>query len=227
MRKMKNIFKIYIVSFLLTLLLLILIENNIYASSFKFNVTATKTILKPQESTTISMKISDIVDVNNLGINTVEATLEYDSNVLEVITPNDIKGKNNWTVTYNTEDKHFLVSNMIAGVKNEQEIGEITFKIKKNIQKTKTIIKFKDIKSNDGNNLMYEADKEIELIIGEDESNSKYTPIDKTQNINLNNTSSNPLPKAGNNKKVIVQFTILIVSLLATLFYINYKKLDK
>lgn len=225
----KNFLKISIVILLVSFIVLMFTKNNVYSSSFKFVVTASKTRLKAGESTMVTMKISDIVDSNNLGINALESILEYDTNVLEVVTPNDMNGKNNWTITYNTKEQNFLVCNIISGVKEEQDIGEIKFKVKDNIGPTKTIIRFKNVKSNDGSNLMPETDKEIELIIYEDEVSSKNETIHvtgSTGNVaSKSETAITPIPKTGENTKIIL--IIGMVALIGIVTYIRYRNIDK
>ena len=232
MRKLlKNFLKASIVILSMSVMVLMIIKSDVYSSSFKFSVIASKTRLKPGESTIVTMKISDIVDSNNLGINALESILEYDVNVLEVITPDDMTGKNNWTITYNAVEQNFLLSNIISGVKEEQEIGEIKFKVKENIGETKTIIKFKNVKSNDGNSLMTETDKEIELIIYEDEE-EKNQLIKINENTSTtgkveykNDTASMPIPKAGKSAKVILMISIMII--IGIFSYMRYKNIDK
>ncbi|MBQ2937396.1 MAG: hypothetical protein IJE05_00695 [Clostridia bacterium] len=213
-----------------------IIGGSVYASSFKFSVTATKTKLKPGESTVVVMKIQDIVDTNNLGINALESTLEYDTNVLEVVTSSDMSGKNNWTITYNAQGKNFLVSNITSGVKEDQEIGSIKFKVKDNVGKTKTIIKFKNVKSNDGSNLMTESDKQIELTIDGDGTSTSGTGTNG--NVSTGNTGNSlisgnktndeasvPIPKAGVNGKWVLMICILGVIMI--LSYAKYRTIDK
>lgn len=228
----KNSLKASIVILCMSVIVLMVIKSDVYSSSFKFGVTASKTKLKPGESTIVTMKISDIVDSNNLGINALESILEYDTNVLEVVTPNDMAGKNNWTITYNTVEQNFLLSNIISGVKEEQEIGEIKFKVKDNVGQTKTIIRFKNVKSNDGNNLMTETDKEIELTIYEDEAEEKNELIKVNGNTSTtgkieykNDTASVPIPKAGESTKIIL--IISMIGIIGIFSYMRYKNVDK
>lgn len=219
--KVKRILKFVIIMLSISILT-ILVRNYIYASSFKFVVSATKTRVKPGEETTVIMKISDIVDVNNLGINALEATLEYDSNIFETVTVNEMEGKNNWTITYNQQQGNFLVSNIISGIKSEQEIGEIKFKVKKNVGKTRTKIYFRNVKSNDGNNLMPEQDKEVEIIIDWDESITKEEG--KNEVITIKNvTASGKIPQTGEEN---IAFVILAIVGVGIISYIRYRRIQ-
>lgn len=227
MNKRAKILKNVILILTISVILTIVVKNSVYSSSFVFNVNATKTKLKPTEETEVVMKISDIVDVNDLGINALEAVLEYDTNVLEVVTVNDMEGKNNWTITYNQEAGNFLVHNMASGIKETQEIGRIKFKVKDNVaKKTKTIIKFKNVKSNDGKNLMYEGDKQVELIIDWDEQtkteDDKKLPtiptIDEKKNV-----AKGSIPQTGEEIGIVI--VMLTIGLIAIISYIRYKKI--
>lgn len=238
-KKISDLFKVSLLFLSMLVILIMITKSNVYSSSFKFNVTASKTRLKPGETTIVTMKISDILDDNNLGINALESILEYDKNVLEVITTEDIAGKNNWAIVYNTEKQNFLASNIISGVKEEQEIGEIKFKVKDNIEPTKTKIRFKNVKSNDGNNLINEGDKEIELIIYKDEVEEKNESIKVDETISstgntsnkehikyINDALSGPIPKAGeiNSTKGFIIFIVIVIAILS---YIRYRNIDR
>lgn len=214
----RKVFKTITILMVFTILS-ILISGVVYASSFKFNVSASKTKLKPGEETTITMKISDIVDVNNLGINTLESVLEYDKNIFEVITTSNMEGKNNWTITYNQQEGNFLVSNIISGIKEEQEIGQIKFKVKENVGKTTTKIKFKDVKSNDGTNLMTGVDREVEIVIDWENSNNSNA----IQIPTYGNTASGKIPQTGEGNGIVAMLAILgIVTIVS---YVGYRKI--
>lgn len=219
--------------------------SSVYALSFRFNVSATKTEVKPGEQTEISMEISEIA-VGELGINAVEAVLEYDDNVFEIVTRSDIKAKNNWTITYNQEagskNGNFLASNIISGVKEKQVVGTIVFQVKEGVQPQTTTIKFKDIKSNNGQELIPEEDRSIDIKIIEDNgSDITVTPSPSprpTQSPRPNNNGSNSnngtsngnnyandtkLPQTGIQEVAVVSF--IIATLIGIISYIKYKRL--
>lgn len=145
------------------------------AMSWNFQVAPSKTIAKPGDYIQLTMKISEI-DMGNLGINAIESVLEYDDSVFETVAREDFKMSNNWTATYNQEagakNGNFLLSNLVAGIKTEQTVGIIELKIRKDVGPQETVIRFKNVKSNDGKNLVNESDKEIVIKIVEDNINS-------------------------------------------------------
>lgn len=96
------------------------------------------------------------------------------------------------------------MSNIIAGVTKEQTIGNITFKVKKGVAPQKTVIKFTNIKSNDGEQLISTEDINVEIEIIEDKiENNKpediVTPTSKPTDNGNNNSGNNTESNTGNN----------------------------
>ena len=167
MKKVKKM----IVMVLSILVVSMLMVGEANAASFTFKAEANKTEAKPGDEIVISMGISNI-DMGDLGINAIEGILDYDDEVFEKVSRDDIGLQNNWTMTYNEEagahEGNFLISNIVAGIKTEQKIGEIRLKIREDAKaNTETEIKIKDITSNDGGVLVKESDKSIVIRIGE------------------------------------------------------------
>lgn len=177
------------------------------AMSWKFQVSADKTEARPGDNVYVSMKISDI-DMGDLGINAIESILEYDDNVFETVTRDDIKTQNNWTITYNQEagpkEGNFLISNIISGIKTNQDVGIITFKIREDVGPQETVIRFKDVKSNDGSNLVKEDDKEIRIKILENEELPQTKPSETPSVVPSPMPSATTTPKPTETGKLIV-----------------------
>ena len=224
----------------------VIFTNVVYALSFKFKVTANKAEAKAGDEVIVSMEIEDI-DMGELGINAIEGILDYDDNVLEVVTREDIQTQNNWSMTYNEEagvhEGNFLVSNIIAGVKNNQKIGEIKFKIRADAKVgTVTEIKFKNITSNDGGNLVTDSEKKVVIKIVEgnnignsnnagnnnNTSNTNTNSIGSTNNTNSSNSNSiknisqNKIPDTGASS--VIKVAIVLTLILGVTAYIKYKK---
>ena len=141
------------------------ISNYSQASSFNLDISADKTEIEAGEETEINVKLTNI-DMGEKGINVVEGTLEYDKDFIENI---QLEGINEWKKIYNDEDGKlkgkFLLDKMSEGIKEEESIGTIKLKIKEDAKQGETQIKIKDIKSNDGENLVDTEDKVITLKI--------------------------------------------------------------
>lgn len=241
---MKRTNKILLITFVLLLVLTITVK----ADSFKFNVTANKTSLKPGDTVEINLNISNI-DAGDLGINTLEAVLEYDSNVFEEVTQSNLTSLNNWSLTYNSEDTEnkgkFLAVIVASGVKENQDIGKITLKVKNSATDTNTTVRFKNVASNNGQTLIEETDKTINFKVQSGNSTSGNQNTQNTQNTqttkpvtNTGNSSSGiivqkpsssgqstgKLPQTGiQNYMIYIAIGILIVA--GIIGYIGYRKM--
>ena len=152
-----------------------------YASSYTFTASPNESSVNPGDDISISLKISDI-NAGPYGINAIETTLVYDSNIIESV---EFIDKNDWKSTYNPNEGSLhgklLYSKMVTGVKKNEEIGILKFKIKENLQPFETEIKLLQVTSNDGYELMNNGDKIIKLkyVINNPEPN---TPTDENEN---------------------------------------------
>lgn len=234
-KKMKKEKKVLLV-FIIAMISCMVISKIVYAMSFKFNVSSNKTEVKPGEEITVSIKISDI-DMGENGINAIESTLVYDNQIFETVTKDDMTTQNNWTIEYNQQVGNFLLSNInTAGVKENQTIGFIKFKIRADAKPTTTTIKFNDIKSNDGNTITKDSDKSITIkIIGDGTAVttnvSKATTVtsstgDKKATAIVAQKSSSPenMPYTGVEDTLLI--SIIISSIVAAVFWFKYKKIE-
>ena len=154
--------------FLLLIIVLTFVPNFVRANSFKFGVKADKELLKNSDEVYLTFDISDI-KVGNMGINVIEAVIEYDEDIFEKITDDSFTGLNNWSWTYNdgpNGEKGKTIAMVIsAGETENKEIGKLKLKVKDNVNKSlkTTDIIIKKIATNDGVSLVNETDKKITL----------------------------------------------------------------
>lgn len=224
MKKIKNIFLI------IALMSIIGIFNVAYASSFNFNTSASASTLKPGDTVVISLNVSNI-DVGESGINTIEAVLEYDENVFEPVLPTNFAGLNNWSITYNNEEGEnkgkFVAVIVQEGVTEDQAIGNLTLKVKSEVEDQSTNVTFKNIKTNDGENEITNTDKIVTLNIENpvvEEPEEPQTNIINQDDIKEENLSPNRLPQTGEYTFIIIGIVLaaLIIGIIA---YTSYKKI--
>lgn len=172
-------------------------------SSFKSEVTVDKNTIKPGDTVDVTVSVKDL-NMGEKGINTLEGTLSYDKDLFEDVKSSDIKSVNNWSTTFNDESSalngKFLAATLTQGLKDDSKIFTITFKSKKDIEETtSTKIEFKDLTSNDGNNLVNSGTKSVDVKI---EVEKKVTPpVDdgnKTDGNNTSGSTSNENKTSGN-----------------------------
>ena len=78
-------------------------ETDTTERSLVFTPTPSSTKLNEGEEITITLELSNI-KMGQDGINTFGGKLEYDENVFEKITSDDISSQNNWSIAYNDEE---------------------------------------------------------------------------------------------------------------------------
>ena len=182
----------------IALIFLLSIVTVVNAESFSFIVSPNKTTLKPGDEFELTLKIANI-DVGENGINAIEAKLQYDENIFEKVTQENITSLNNWSLTYNGEETtnkgKMLAMKLSAGEKTNQEIGKIKLKVRENLTNTtstkQTNITVVNIATNNGTSLVNETDKEIPLTITFDKVSSGDTSSTNTNNSSSNNSNNN------------------------------------
>lgn len=223
-------------------------------SKFTFSATPDKTQVKPGESITISLKVSDI-QLGENGMNTLEGILKFDASIFEAITEDSASGQNNWSASMNTEVGNanygkFLFNKTSAGIKTEQVIGSITLKVKADVaESTPTIITISNIVSNNGTDLISVQDKVINLNVQAEEENPNPNPTpdpdaNKTPDTNevgelnvvSNEVDGNKVTNKVDNtiskdkipqtgENIMIGTSILVVGALAIYFYIRAYKM--
>lgn len=117
--------------------------------SLVFTPTPSSTKLNEGEEITITLELSEI-KMGQDGINTFGGKLEYDENVFEKVTSDDISSQNNWSIAYNDEKtakKGTFLATINTGTSKNQVIGIIKLKVKTNLKSQDTEIKFTGLSS--------------------------------------------------------------------------------
>ena len=117
--------------------------------SLVFTPTPSSTKLNEGEEITITLELSNI-KMGQDGINTFGGKLEYDENVFEKVTSDDISSQNNWSIAYNDEEtakNGTFLAIINTGTSKNQLIGIIKLKVKTNLKSQDTEIKFTSLSS--------------------------------------------------------------------------------
>ena len=159
---------------IIMLVLTIILPTCVLADSFNLSATLSKTQLAPGDEVTLTLKLQNI-DMGESGMNAVEAKLEYDEDIFEKVTEDDVNGASAWSITYNDEDTNpdkgkMLAMTLKAGVKVDTTIGTITFRVKNQVSNdainAAKPIKLKNITGNNGVELISDTDKTINYTVG-------------------------------------------------------------
>ena len=225
MKKLKRLF------ILIALISILGMTNFVYASSFNFTTNASSTTLKPGDTVVIGLNISNI-DAGESGINTIEAVLEYDENVFEPVLSTNFAGLNNWSITYNDEEGEnkgkFVAVIVQEGITEDQVIGNLTLKVKSDVNVDSTNVTFSNIKSNDGVEEITSPNQVISLNIDRPVVEEPEEPITNTVNENTideeENLSPNDIPQTGENTYIIIGI-VLVAFVVGIIAYVGYKKI--
>ncbi len=154
-----------LITLLIVTLFIVIFPHIAFARQVEIN--ADKAEIKAGDKITISVKIKD-VSIEE-GMNSMQGQLVYDKDDWEQVTKEDIKSKNNWSITYNDEETEsegkFILINFGSGEVEEQELLEITLKSKKKIIGGNSEIKLTELYTTDGENMIKMEDQAKEINI--------------------------------------------------------------
>ena len=132
---------IIIIALVIVMLTFAMVGKVFAAGSFSASLTPNNSRVSKGSEVKVTFKISGI-NVEG-GINAITATLDYDSDVLDLPKDN-VEGVNNWSATYNA-DTYKLAIDRAEVVKEDQEVLTMTFKVKDSTSVTTTAVKLKSI----------------------------------------------------------------------------------
>lgn len=212
--------------------------------SLVFTPTPSSTKLNEGEEITITLELSDI-KMGQDGINTFGGKLEYDENVFEKVTSDDISSQNNWSIAYNDEEtakKGTFLATINTGTSKNQVIGIIKLKVKTNLKSQDTEIKFTSLSSVAEDTVKLD-DQTLKFsvtgtVVPDDDKkdDDKNNTVENTivignvtndievveNTITVDNTQSNTkLPQTG---ELDVAIAVLVLALITVVSYIQIKR---
>lgn len=180
----KKFLKITIVA----VLIIAMLNGIVNAFSFTATMTPSSTNVDPSAEFTIEVKVSNL-DVGEKGINTLEAVLDYDTDVFEEIIDSSIDGINTWKSSYNAETKKILMHTE-EFVKAEEQVFQITFKAKSDVEDgTVGEIKLTNIVASNSESDITASDVSTSITIGN--ANTNTTGNNTTNNTGNTNRNTN------------------------------------
>ena len=130
-----------IVITLLTILtvMALMISKSFAAGSYSASLTPNNSKVTKGSEVKVTLKLSGI-SVDG-GINGVVGTLKFDTDIL---TLSKSEGLDNWTVTYNEDNKKLVIDSAEA-ITTDKDIATFTFKVKENTSATNAAIQLVSI----------------------------------------------------------------------------------
>lgn len=215
--------KIKKVRIIMAMIMMLIIGTASYsrASSFSFKAEANKVEVTPGEEVIIEMKVSDI-DMGEHGINVVEGNLEYDESFFSRM---EYINTNEWEITYNNEEGtrkgKFLIAKMAEGVKEEECVGKIKIKVREDISEGEGQVNIRTIQSNDGEALVDEGERVINVKIKKagEEPEPPFSDNEENKIIGeeYNNSEEKEKQNAETGDKIAVVLGVMAVVVLANI----------
>ncbi len=135
-----------LVTFIITVLILMVCITTVQALSFGVKITPSATDVKKGESVTLVVGVNNL-DVGANGLNTFLATIEYDKNVFNTLTTDNVKSLNGWDSPTFNPDNGMILTAKGSFVNSESDILEITLTTKQTAPTGSTTVTFKDIEA--------------------------------------------------------------------------------
>ncbi|MBR2786035.1 MAG: InlB B-repeat-containing protein, partial [Clostridia bacterium] len=203
----------------------LLAENN----SYNFDVSVKPEYAKVKAGETVKLKFGvENIQMGESGLNNIVGNLSYDETLFEEVNIKSVDGS--WNFEQNNDKKHerfgkFVTYTMSEGITEDEEIVEITLKLKNNLKPQKTEINFTNLKSSDGKVSVDEEDRKAIIEIYEDTveepeepkpDNPKQEEPKKEQEVKVEKKKNNKPEvsvQTGDSFRCIV--TILLVAMVA------------
>ena len=112
-----------------------------YALGFTTNITTDRTTSAAGSEVTITISTNNL-NIGGDGMNVFSFFLEYDKSVFEEVVYENIKGLNNWSVSFNKESGKILLDNPNF-ITTDSDLCTITLKLKPDLDIENTQIKIK------------------------------------------------------------------------------------
>ncbi len=161
---------------LILITVLLLLTSNVYAAtnSFKATLNVNNSSVKIGDTVTITIQLSDIaIESGEQGIGAYTAKLDFDSSILEYVSTS---GTSKWEAPL-YQDK-LIAGNTNDGevVKEAQNIGTITFKVKENATLGETTITLTNFSGSNAESDISADDSSIKLtVLSKDSTGSGST----------------------------------------------------
>lgn len=195
-----------IILFIMTVFMIASLITFTLAASYNVKITlkdVTSANIEQGQSITFVIKLSNI-DAGD-GIGAVSGKFEYDTNVFEEIKAADIVAGSGWgSISYNDQNdrRGEFVTERAAGdiVSEDNDLMEITAKVKENAVLGRTEIKISNISASNGNEDIEISDVKAAITIVDAYGNSiSNNTVNNSINNSLNNTANNAINNTANN----------------------------
>lgn len=219
-------------SIVLTVLLALCMCSTVFATDATTSTTFNVALSTSAQKVEVGGEVEVTISLKNFtpgktGVNTFYFVLDYDKAIFETLAGENFTAANGWgAVTFNPATGEGVTDNSTFMAEDHEAI-KIKLKVKDDANIGNTTITVKNVESSDSVNDIHPADQSISLTIAE--KSTEPTPEPKPEN-EVNTVVTEPEPAPENPSTGIEDYTIpaiIVVSVLAVIAYVRYKKLEK
>jgi len=154
MKKNSRYLKIVFSSIIVLLIAFSIMNINASSKNIKACLYGDKIEVTPGQEYKVTLKISEIKNVEK-GMYAYRARIVYDKEIFENLIQDSFQTLSDWeSLKFNENSSEFVAINK-TGFKKDEEIVQITLKLKDNIEPTNTKIEITDIVASEGKNDIY------------------------------------------------------------------------
>lgn len=140
-------------------------------------------VVKKGEEVVITLRFSNYEGIKK-GINTYKATLKYSKEIFEEVRLSDFTNRSGWeNLKYNSDTNEFVAIKRTR-TKKEEDVVQITLRVKKNVRPQKTVVSLTDIMVSEDRNDIYlnDVSKTISIVLENQDTNSNKNETSSNQN---------------------------------------------
>lgn len=218
-------------SIVLTVLIVLFMCTPVFATdvttSTTFNVVlaSSATEVKAGDEVQLTISLKNFTP-GKTGVNTFYFVLDYDKAIFETLAGESFTASNGWgAITFNPATGEGVTDNSTFMAEDHEAI-KVTLKVKDDANVGNTTITVRDVESSDSVNDIHPADQSISLKIVAATTEPEPQPNNTTNTVN----TVTPEPAPSNPSTGIEDYTIpaiLVVSVLAVIAYVRYRRLEK
>ena len=198
----ENIKKVLLI-FIISFFSIGITSEVVFASSFSSKITIDKKEIREGDEVEVTLSFNNFKDIKK-GINSFKGKLDYDNNVFEKVTIDNMKALNNWeSLLFNEKINEFITIHK-NGVNQKEDVLKLRLKVKYGVLAGQTNIKVENIVASDGKKDITTEDLSIKLEViekqdgkpeedvgnGSDQNNNQQPPdgdyvVDKDKAIHV------------------------------------------
>ncbi|MBP3255410.1 MAG: hypothetical protein J6M60_02840 [Clostridia bacterium] len=187
-------------------------------SGYSFDLVTNPDYTKAKAGDEVNIKLkAENIKMGETGLNTIQGYLRYDETLFDEFT---IEGIDKWVIEQNKYKDHmmygkFVLYTMQEGTKEDQNVLNITLKLKQDLKPQTTKIEFYDLKTSEGNISVKTEDAIATIEIYEEKKQEdEVVPIDEGKVDGKEEDGKEEVKNVKTGDNIYIWFAVAIISLI-------------